>query len=104
MRLIVAALLGLLLIVQWTLWLGHGGWLRVWELQRQVAAQQAANGNLAARNEARATEVQSLRDGREAIEERARYDLHMIRADELFFQFVPPGTPMPATAAVPPKN
>jgi cell division protein FtsB len=104
MRLIVAALLGLLLIVQWTLWLGHGGWLRVWELQRQVAAQQVANGDLAARNEARATEVQSLRDGREAIEERARYDLHMIRADELFFQFVPPGTPMPATAAVPPKN
>ncbi len=103
MRLIVVALLGLLLIVQWTLWLGHGGWLRVWELQRQVAAQQAANGDLAARNEARATEVQSLRDGREAIEERARYDLHMIRADELFYQFAPPGTPVPA-AAVPPKN
>ena len=89
MRLVVAALAALLLVVQWTLWFGHGGWLRVWELQRQVASQQAINQELAARNDARATEVQSLREGREAIEERARYELHMIRGDELFFQFVP---------------
>jgi len=101
MRLIVAALALLLLVEQWSLWFGRGGWLRVWELQRQVAAQQGSNIDAANRNEALATEVRSLRAGREAVEERARFELHMIRSDEVFFQFVPangsPATPASST-------
>jgi cell division protein FtsB len=97
MRVIVAALAALLLLAQWSLWLGHGGWLRVRELQRQVAQQRASNALVAAGNEALATELQSLADGREAVEERARYDLHMMRADETFFQFLP--APGPATVS-----
>jgi cell division protein FtsB len=80
---------GLLLAIQWPLWFGHGGWLRVWDLQRQLASRQDVNGGLRARNQALTAELASLRQGSEAIEERARGELHMIRPDETFFQFAP---------------
>lgn len=93
----LAIVLGTLLVaIQWPLWFDKGGWLRVWELQRAVEAQRQANAALAARNNDLAAEVASLREGREAIEERARMQLNMIRGDELFFQFVTP--PQPAAA------
>ena len=79
----------LLLAVQWPLWLGHGGWLRVWDLQRQLETRQATNATLRARNQALSAELASLRQGSEAIEERARRELHMMRPDETFFQFMP---------------
>jgi cell division protein FtsB len=77
----------LLLLIQWPLWLGHGGWLRVWDLQRQLAARQDGNGALRARNQALGAEIASLRQGSEAIEERARGELHMMRGNETFFQY-----------------
>lgn len=89
MRLLALALAVLLAAIQWPLWFGKGGWLRVAELDRQLAAQRAANDELAARNAQLAAEVASFKAGREAIEERARSQLNMIRNDELFFQFVP---------------
>ena len=106
MRWAVYAVLALLLAVQWPLWFGKGGWLRVWELQRAVAAQREANAQIAARNGVLAAEVRSLQDGREAIEERARQELHMTRSGELFFQLVPPNADarraaLPAAAAAP---
>ena len=52
MRLLVLVLAGLLLLIQWPLWFGKGGWLRAAELQRQVDTQRAVNGQLAARSEA----------------------------------------------------
>ncbi|HXY05351.1 MAG TPA: cell division protein FtsB [Burkholderiaceae bacterium] len=82
-------LLGALLVaIQWPLWLGHGGWLRVWDLQRQLEARQMTNAALRARNQALGAELASLRQGSEAIEERARRELHMMRENETFFQFV----------------
>ncbi len=90
MRWVAYAVLALLLLVQWPLWFGKGGWLRVWELQRQVAAQSGQNATLVARNAVLAAEVRSLKEGREAIEERARQELQMTRGDETFFQLVPP--------------
>jgi len=86
MRAVLVLLIALLLLLQWPLWFGKGGWLRVAELQRQLDAQRTANADLAARNAALAAEVESLRQGREAIEERARMNLNMVRADEVFFQ------------------
>jgi cell division protein FtsB len=97
MRIVLAALAVLVIAVQWPLWFGKGGWLRVWELQRGLEAQRATNAALAARNGDLAAEVASLHEGREAIEERARSQLNMIRDDELFFQWVPAG-PAPAPA------
>jgi cell division protein FtsB len=88
MRLVTIVLAVLLVAVQWPLWLGKGGWLRVSELERQLAAQKAVNAELAERNAQVAAEVASLREGRGAIEERARHDLNMVRDGETFFQLI----------------
>jgi cell division protein FtsB len=86
---ILAVLLGALIVaIQLPLWLGKGGWLRVWELDQQVAAQRAQNARLEARNAGIAAEVRDLKQGLEAVEERARYELGLVRPDEVFFQIV----------------
>ena len=68
------------------MWLGKGGWLRVRELDRQVEAQKLINAQLQARNAALDADVRDLKQGLEAIEERARSELGMIRHDEFFFE------------------
>jgi cell division protein FtsB len=99
----LALLLAVLsLAIQWPLWLGHGGWVRVWDLQRQLAARQGLNAGLRARNQALVAELASLRQGSEAIEERARGELHMMRSEETFFQYrAASGTGQPPTGAAP---
>ena len=88
---ILAAILGtLIVLIQYPLWLGKGGWLRVWDTERKVAAQHEANDRLSRRNDAVAADVRDLKQGFDAIEERARYELGMIRGDEVFFQVVEP--------------
>jgi cell division protein FtsB len=88
----LAGLLGaLILLIQVPLWLGKGGWLRVAEVDHQLSAQQAKNGELEARNTALEAEVRDLKQGLEAIEERARYELGMIKPGEVFFQVVEQG-------------
>lgn len=98
MRLVIIALAALLLLIQWPLWFGKGSWLRLAELRNALDAQQTVNAQLAARNAALGAEVDSLRQGREAIEERARMNLNMLRADELFFQRSGPGSAPVVTA------
>ena len=78
---ILAGILGaLILAIQYPLWLGKGGWLRVWDVDRQLDAQQEKNTRLETRNNALAAEVKDLKQGHEAIEERARYDTLMTSA------------------------
>jgi cell division protein FtsB len=88
MRIITLILLFLLLLLQYPLWLGHGGWLRVWDLHHQVAVQQQINGQTEKRNALLDAEVRDLQQGTEAIEERARSELGMIKSDEVFFQIL----------------
>jgi len=88
MRAVTIVLAALLLVVQWPLWFGKGGWLRVSELERQIVAQKVVNAGLGERNAQVAAEVASLREGRGAIEERARHDLNMVREGEIFFQLI----------------
>jgi cell division protein FtsB len=88
MRLVAIATAVLLLAIQWPLWFGKGGWLRVSELERQLAAQKSVNAELGERNAQLAAEVASLREGRGAIEERARHELNMVREGETFFQLI----------------
>jgi cell division protein FtsB len=88
MRVLGVVLAILLVAIQYPLWFGKGGWLRTWELERQLVAQRATNETLSARNAAAAAEVSSLREGNEAIAERARHQLNMVREGEVFFQFV----------------
>jgi cell division protein FtsB len=101
MRFLAFALVLLIALIQNPLWFGKGGWLRVWELDRQVDAQRDTNTQLAARNAALDAEVLDLKQGYDAIEERARSDLGMVKQDEVFFQILQP-TPLPAT--LPPRR
>lgn len=95
MRLITLSLVALLFLIQLPLWLGKGGWLRVWDLDKQVVAAQKKNEELRARNAKLNSEVQDLRDGTGAVEERARYELGMIRDGEIFVQILDPNAPPP---------
>jgi cell division protein FtsB len=97
MKLLGAILGALILLVQYPLWLGKGGWLRAWDMDRQLEAQRAKNRGLETRNAGLAAEVRDLKQGTEAIEERARYELGMMRGDEVFFQFVPADPKKPRT-------
>jgi cell division protein FtsB len=89
MRILGAIFVALIVLIQYPLWLGKGGWLRAWEVERQVDAQKAKNRQLEARNASLAAEVRDLKTGTEAIEERARHELGMLRSDEIFYQYVP---------------
>jgi len=87
-RILVGILGALILLVQFPLWLGKGGWLRVWEVDRLLDAQRAKNEQLQVRNQALDAEVRDLKQGLDALEERARYELGMVKSDEVFFQIV----------------
>ncbi len=86
MRLLTFALAALIALIQYPLWIGKGSWLRVWEIDRQIRAQRDVNAGLQVRNAALDAEVRDLKQGFEAIEERARNELGMIKHDEIFFQ------------------
>lgn len=86
MRILAGVLCALILAIQYPLWLGKGGWLRVWEVDRQFEARHEKNAGLEKRNAALAAEVRDLKQGFDAIEERARYELGMVKGDEVFFQ------------------
>jgi cell division protein FtsB len=86
MRIITLVLAALLLLIQYPLWLGKGGWLAVGELENQLAASRTRTEQLKARNAKLDSEVHDLKEGSEAVEERARYDLGMIKQNEIFVQ------------------
>jgi cell division protein FtsB len=86
MRLITLILAALLLLIQYPLWLGKGGWLSVGDMDRQVAVSQARTEQLKARNAKLDSEVKDLKEGLGAVEERARSELGMIKQNEIFVQ------------------
>ena len=90
MKILAGFLAALVLALQYPLWFGKGGWMRARELERNLALQHEANSRLKARNDALDAEVRDLKEGSEAIEERARLDLGMVKRDETFYQFVKP--------------
>jgi cell division protein FtsB len=93
MRWITPVITVLLVLIQYPLWLGEGGWLKVWEREKKLAIQQKTNEELRARNTAMEGEVRDLRTGTAAIEERARYELGMIKNDEIFVRVVEKSNP-----------
>lgn len=113
MRLITIALAALLVLIQYPLWLGKGGWLSVADMQNQVETTRIKTEQLAARNSKLDSEVDDLTEGTGAVEERARYDLGMIKQNEIFVQVlrknetpvesmtVPPPPPPPKPGAKP---
>ena len=92
MRWLALLFTALIVALQYPMWLGKGGWLQVREYDRALAEQQQQNAKLKTRNEALDADVRDLKTGSEAIEERARNELGMIRQDEVFFQLQPAGS------------
>lgn len=88
MRILTLILVLLIAIIQYPLWVGKGSWLSVWKIDSELAKQQQANSQLELRNASLSAEVRDLKTGYDAIEERARNELGMIKQDEVFFQIL----------------
>lgn len=88
MRHLSVLLLVVIAGLQFSLWFGKGGWMRVWDVDRQLQAQREANRGLKLRNAALEAEVRDLKQGLHAVEERARNDLGLTRHDEIFVQIL----------------
>ena len=83
-------LLILLIALQVKLWTGQGGMREVWRLEHRVSEQKAENAKLRTRNETLSAEVDDLKSGDEAVEERARSELGLLKPGETFYQVVEP--------------
>lgn len=90
MRIIILILFVILVMLQFKLWLGEGGVREVARLEERVETQQLRNDELLQRNERLQAEVEDLRDRLDAVEERARNELGLIKPAEEFYQVVPP--------------
>ncbi|MEW6562091.1 MAG: cell division protein FtsB [Pseudomonadota bacterium] len=100
MRLVTLILAALILLLQYPLWFGKGGWFKVREVNQQLEAQKQINQQTQARNALLDAEVRDLKEGSEAIEERARSELGMVKRDEVFFQIVQPASNVTAAPSV----
>lgn len=90
MKLLIAIFAIALVLLQYNLWLGKGGIGDVVRLDRAIDVQERANDRLLERNQALAAEVSDLRQGLDAIEERARSELGMIGKGETFYRIIEP--------------
>ena len=91
---ILAIILGLLfLVLQYDLWLSDGSLATIWRLQQEIIAQESVNKIISERNEALVAEVKDLKKGGDAIEERARNELGMIKKGETYIQVVEEAKP-----------
>ena len=88
MKLLAFTLITMLAILQYDLWFGEGSLASAWHLERAIAQQQQENTRLQTRNDALAAEVQDLKGGLAAIEERARSELGMAKDKETFIQVI----------------
>jgi cell division protein FtsB len=88
MKILIAVLVALLILLQYRLWLGDGSVRTAIQLKQQISAQQAQNQKLVEQNQMLLAEVQDLKSGKQAVEERARNDLGMVKKDETFYQIV----------------
>ncbi|MCB1942351.1 MAG: cell division protein FtsB [Candidatus Accumulibacter sp.] len=102
MRWLAVALLLVIGLLQHPLWLGKGGWLRVWDVDRQLQQQKEINRSLEMRNAGLDAEARDLKQGYDAIEERARFELGMIKRNEVFIQI--PDRPRTGQATLPPTG
>ncbi|HEA25882.1 MAG TPA: cell division protein FtsB [Ectothiorhodospiraceae bacterium] len=89
---ILTILIVLFVLLQYRLWLGTGGLVRLWQINQAVEQQLQENNRLEERNLALEAEVIDLKRGLEAVEERARSELGMIKKGETFVQIVTPAS------------
>ena len=91
-RWLIVILIALLLSLQYRLWVGEGSLAEVWSLKKAGAVQSTENIGLKERNAALEADVQDLKQGLDAAEERARTELGMIKDGEVFYQIIEPQT------------
>jgi cell division protein FtsB len=103
-RIVAGFLLLALLAMQYRVWVSPDGMRDVWRLEQAIKVQTEENDRLKERNSTLAAEVRDLKEGRAAIEERARTDLGMVGNNETFFQVVPPAPAGQAPATPPEKR
>ena len=89
MKALAAVLAIFLIAIQAQLWVGRGSIPYVAHLREEVAAAQADNDQARARNAQLQAELRDLREGLEMVEEKARFELGMIKADEVFVPLAP---------------
>lgn len=92
MRIVIWILLLLLVVLQYRLWVGEGSLAEVHALRQEIEGRKAELEQLRIRNQTLQAEVNDLKQGLEAIEERARSELGMIRQGEIFYQVIEPST------------
>jgi len=90
MRALALLVSTLLVLIQYPLWYGKGGWLRVWELEGELAEQRELNDQRRLRNAALIAEVKDLKSGTDAVEEIARMRLGMVKPGEIFVHISEP--------------
>ncbi len=101
MRWVGIVLIGALALLQWSLWFGDRSLPQVRRLRAELLAQQAANLAAEQRNAALHDEAVDLRHGLQAVQDRARRDMGMMRPNELYVQVLPASAPLPPAASAP---
>lgn len=101
MKALTLIFVALIALLQYPLWLGKGSWLRVWNVSQQVDKQKEKNIEDKQRNDALRAEVRDLKLGNDAVEERARSELGMIKSDEVFYQVIDQVIPSKPAKQVP---
>lgn len=88
MRSIVVILLLAFVGLQYKLWVGYGSIMQWRQLENKIAAQHNENKKLALRNRAIEADIMELKSGEQALEEQARFELGMVKEDEIYYQFI----------------
>lgn len=88
MRSLILVLILALVGLQYKLWLGDGGIYQWIDLEKKLAAQESENEKLTVRNRAIEADIVELQSGDQALEEQARFELGMVKTDEIYYQFV----------------
>lgn len=88
MKWLLSFLILILLLLQFRLWFSDNSLLEIWKLQQQISEQNTENAQLKERNAALQAEVKDLKQGMQAIEERARSELGLIKKGETFYQVI----------------
>ncbi len=98
MKFLTILLLALIVLLQYPLWLGKASWGKVWQTEQEVTSARENNNTLQERNDKLEAEVNDLKQGFEAIEERARSDLGMTKQNEVLFQIIKTPSSHPSSA------
>ena len=101
---LTSVLLGALILLQFPLWFGQGGWIRVWRLERQIEVREIENEARRQRILELEAEVRDFKSSPRAAEERARYELGLIKPGESFVQWAKPVAPPSGSLKDPPKK